>query len=165
MADQTWLHDWHHDDYDLAKDHIFKQLGDYSTEMEVFGRQVLVAVYVRPLVNPRTGLSFTDNQQKEDIFQGKVGMVLMLGPDAFQGDPGYVEGTYGPKGAPQVGDWLFTNANTGMSLNITGKGAVRITEKDRRDDDVPQYPMAGWACRVIADDQFIGRVKNPHNVV
>lgn len=47
----------------------------------------------------------------------------------------------------------------------TGKGAVRITEKDRRDDDVPQYPMAGWACRVIADDQFIGRVKNPHNVV
>jgi hypothetical protein len=165
MGDQTWLHDWHHDDYDLAKGHIFKQLGDYTGELEVFGRQVLIAVYVRPLMNPRTGMHFTDTQQKEDIFQGKVGLVLALGPDAFKGDDDYVAATFGPKGAPEVGDWVFTNPNAGMSLNIIGKGGERVTEKDRRDEDVNLYPIAGWACRVVPDEQFIGRVLNPHNVV
>lgn len=166
MADQSYLLDWHHDDYELAKSHIFRQLGDYHKEIEVWGRDVLIAVYIRPLLKPGTLIQSTQAQQKEDQFQGKVGMVLMLGPEAFKGTAEWMAAKFGASSPPAVGDWLFCPANDGMALQMAGSGAERVLETlpGRREPE-ELYPWAGWNCRIIRDDLFIGRVKNPHMVV
>lgn len=166
MTDQSYLHGWHHDDYAVAKQHIAQQLGDYDNEVKVFGRQVLCAVYIRPTLNPRTGVHATDKHQQEDIWQGKVLLVLKCGPDAFQGDAGYVTAMFGgPDDVPKPGDWLMANANTGLSLNVRGEGGTRVVERNRRDEEEKLYPFDGWACRIVPDDLFIGAVLKPHVVV
>ena len=167
MADTSYLLDWHHDDYELVKKHIWQQLGDFSREIEIWGRQVLIAVYIRPLVRPGSMIQATEKQQLEDQYQGKVGMVVALGPEAFKGDPGWIAGQFG-KGVepPKPGDWLYLSANDGMPLQVAGTGAVRVmgTLPHRREEEA-LYPWAGWNCRVVRDDLFIGRVKAPHMVV
>jgi hypothetical protein len=158
------LHNWHHDDYEIAKEHIWRQLGDISESL-VFGRQVLCAIYIRPAFNPGNKLTYTDHQQAEDIAQGKSMLVLQLGPDAFQGDDDYVASMFGKWGPPKVGDWLWARAGTGEQLQMQGEGAERVTYQDRHGDDQKSYPFDGWPCRVLQDDSFIGRVAKPHQVV
>ncbi len=166
MADTSYLLDWHHDDYELAKKHILQQVGDYPAEIEIWGRGVLIAVYIRPLVKPGSMIQSTAEQQKEDQFQGKVGMVLALGPDAFKGEPGWLEGQFGKAPVPKVGDWLFCSANDGITLQVAGSGAERVMDKlPHRREPEPLYPWSGWCCRIIRDDLFIGRVKSPHMVI
>lgn len=165
MTDMSYLHGWHHDDYEMAKRHIAQQIGKLDDELEVFGRQVLCAVYIRPLLNPRSGIQSSDKHQQEDIWQGKVLMVLRCGPDAFRGEDSYIKAMFGESGAPKPGDWLIANANTGLSINIKGEGGTRVTAEDRRGEQEKLYPMDGWACRIVPDDLFIGRVLKPHTVV
>jgi hypothetical protein len=167
MGDQSFLLNWHHDDYETAKQHILEQLGNYHEELDLWGRSVMVAVYIRPLVKPGTTIQFTDTQQKEDQFQGKVGMILAMGPDAFKGDASWINAQFGGEGGvPKVGDWLFSSANDGITLQIGGSGGKRVMGiLPHRRAEEPLYFFDGWCCRIIRDDLFIGRVKNPHMVV
>lgn len=160
----TRLHNWHHENYEIAKQDIAVQMGDISTE-EIFGRQVLCAVYVRPLMNPKSGLTVTEKQQAEDVHQGKVMLVLKCGPSAFQGEAEYVEATYGPKGAPKPGDWLWSRATAGDTQSIAGEGAVQVRYEDRHGEKHDAYGFQGWPCRVLSDEDFIGRTATPHSVV
>jgi len=164
VSDYTRLHKHGHDDYEVAKQHIHQMIGDF-TEIEIFGRQVLVAVYVRPNRNPVTGLFMTTKEQKEDIWQGKAVLVLKCGPDAFQGDDGYVASTFGPGGAPKPGDWLFAAQQSGFPVSLSGDGAARVKAKDHRDEEMDVYEWDGWPCRIVPDDNFIGRLTNPTGVV
>lgn len=164
MSDVTRLHKWHHDDYNVAKDQIHQSLGDLE-EIDVFGRQVLVAVYVRPDVNPATGVYQTINAMKEDWWQGKSVLILKCGPDAFRGDESYVSATFPRAEAPCPGDWMFANANAGIQISLLGEGADKPMVKDRRGDLVPIYDWDGWPCRLIPDDQFLGRIAKPHSVI
>lgn len=167
MGDQSFLLEWHHDDYELAKQHIYQQLGNYHEELELWGRSVLIAVYIRPLVKPGSVIQSTTQQQKEDQFQGKVGMVLAIGPDAFKGDQSWIKAQFGGVDyAPRLGDWLFCSANDGITIQMAGSGGERVkgTLPGRREPE-DLYPWSGWCCRIIRDDLFIGRVKNPHMVV
>lgn len=158
------LHNWHHDDYEIAKQDILRQVGDIS-ESQVFGRQVLCAIYIRPARNTKTGIEYTDKQQAEDIAQGKSMLVLQLGPSAFAGEPEEIEAMYGPNGAPKIGDWLWARSNVGESLQMAGEGSERVTYEDRRGEVQKSYPFDGWPCRVLSDETFIGRVAKPHQVV
>lgn len=166
MAEVSYsrLHSWHHDDYRVAREHILQQVGDI-TESQVFGRQVLCAIYIRPARNPINGLEYTDKQQAEDIAQGKSMLILQLGPDAFQGDESYQKSMFGDFGAPKVGEWLWARSNSGEPVHIAGEGAMRVTYMDRRQEIQNAYPFEGWPCRVLHDESFIGRVAKPHQVV
>lgn len=158
------LHKWHHSDYEVVKQHIWAQLGDIS-ESQVFGRQVLCALYIRPGRNPVTGIEFTEKAQAEDIAQGKSMLVLQLGPDAFCGTDDYQRSMFGDWGAPKVGDWLWSRSAVGEPLHMQGEGAVRIMHDDRRAEAQKSYPFDGWPCRVLSDESFIGRVAKPHQIV
>ena len=158
------LHSWHHDDYEIAKEHIRRQMGDFS-ESQVFGRQVLAAIYIRPSRNPATGIEYTEKQQAEDIAQGKSMLVMQLGPDAFKGDDEYLMAMFGEWGPPKVGDWLWARSGTGEPVHICGEGAERVVHADRRGEQQNSYPFDGWPCRVLEDSSFIGRVAKPHQVV
>jgi hypothetical protein len=164
MADVTRLHKWHHDDYNVAKEQIWKAIGDISG-IDVLARQVLVAVYVRPDVNPATGVYQTIGGMKEDWWQGKSVLVLKCGPGAFLGDESYLRATFPDGKMPQPGDWMFANANSGIQISLFGEGAERIMGVDRRGDMIPIYDWDGWPCRIIPDEQFLGRLTKPHSIV
>lgn len=169
MAEASYsrLHSWHHDDYQVAKDHIMRQIGDFS-DSQVFGSQVLCAIYIRPARNPLNGLEYTDKQQAEDIAQGKSMLILQLGPNAFGGpdaDGTYLKSMFGDYGAPKVGEWLWARSNSGEPVHISGEGAERVTYLSRQKDECNAYPFEGWPCRVLHDESFIGRVAKPHQVV
>jgi hypothetical protein len=162
-ANTNLLHQWHHDDYEEAKRQIYQHLGDTS-DLEIFGRQVVVAVYVRP--NKTAGGFFlTVDAQKEDVWQGKAVLIVKMGPDAFRGDDSYVEATYGFKGAPRPGDWVFLRAQDGLAVSLCGDGASRAQGKDMRGSAVDIYGWDGWPCRIVADETVIGRINKPHEIV
>lgn len=164
VADLNNLHGWHHDDYEVAKDHIIRQMGSMDG-LEVFGRQVLVGVYVRPMMNPRNGWIVTEKEQRQDWYESKVVLVLAHGPDAFTGDDSYLQATY-PRGErPKVGDWLFQNANSGIQMNFCGDNADRVKYEDRRGEPQALYANDGWPVRIVTDDTFLGRLTKPHSVV
>lgn len=157
-------HQAFYNDYEVCKAHILQAIGDYST-LDLFGRQVLVAVYCRPNVTPG-GIMLPEKDQKEDWWQTKTVLVLKMGPDAFHGKESFHNATYG-RGipAPGVGDWLFANANAGIQLSLRFEGASRPQGLDRNGNPMDLFVGDGWPCRIMDDTNFIGRVAKPHNVV
>ena len=150
-------------DYEVAKQFIHQAIGDIS-EMEVFGRTVLCAIFCRPNVTP-AGVYLTTKEVKEDQWQHKAVLVLKCGPSAFTGDASYIEATYGAGGAPKPGDWLFARPEAGVQMNCEGERASRPQGVDHRGEPMDIFDWDGWPCRVIPDDDFIGRVAKPQSVV
>ena len=159
------------DDYNVAKLHITQAIGDLS-DLDVFGRNVLVAVFVRP--NTMTvrrpdgteGVIYLPLKEiLEDWYQHKVVMVLKCGPEAFTGDESYLKATFGDSPPPKPGEWLFANASSGIQLNICGEGGSRPQGVDRRGEPMDIYEFDGWPCRLMSDESFFGRLERPHSVV
>lgn len=158
------LHGWGHEDYDVAKEHIHRQLGNLDG-LRVYGRQALVAVYVRPAFNARTGMHHTEKEQQKDWYEGKVVLLLKTGPSAFVGDDSYMQATFSDGRPPKIGDWMFQNANSGIQISFQGDGHERVMYEDRRGDEHPLYPGEGWQVRMTLDDGFLGDLQRPTSVV
>jgi co-chaperonin GroES (HSP10) len=96
------------------KEKLLQELGDIS-DVEVFGNQVLIAVYTRP-VEAKTigGIMLPGSINDADKFQSKTGLVVKMGPDAF----------YDPNGKWFKGisikdhDWVISRPADGWSLTI-----------------------------------------------
>ena len=118
-------------------------LGDY----EIFHNLVLVATYIAPqkvLKGPNGEdiiLHQTDKAHDEDRFQGKIGLVLKVGPLAFADD------TLAKFGGVELrpGDWVIYRPSDGHELFI----------RDRSKNN------EGLSCRLIEDTFVRGRVKDP----
>jgi co-chaperonin GroES (HSP10) len=67
------------------KEKLLTDLGDLSG-IEIFNNQVLVAVYIRPN-KTKSGIILTDETVNEDRYQGKVGLLVGMGPAASQPYP------------------------------------------------------------------------------
>ena len=162
------LHAWKHDDYEVAKQHILQMIGDISGD-EVFGRQVIVAVYIRPNRNQKLGVYITTEietkKQQEDIFQGKIALIVKLGPSAFAGEPSYLQAMFGDRPPPGVGDWVILRASDGIPTSMKGEGASRPKFKDTRGAEQDVYAWDGWPCRYVVDDSVIGRTDKPHTIL
>lgn len=120
--------------------------GDLS-DYEVFHNLVLVATYVAPplMMKGPNGedvpLHLTDRALAEDRFQGKVGLVIKVGPTAFQDDGVAKFGGV----AVSVGDWVMYRPSDGTELFI----------RDRRKIN------EGLSCRLIEDVFVRGRTSDP----
>ena len=88
---------------DPAK-HILDELGDLS-DIGVYRNLVLVAIYVRPS-QTASGIHLADRTKEEDKHQGKVGLIVKAGPQAFV-DP---ENKWFDGNPPKVGDWVWSMA-------------------------------------------------------
>ena len=78
-------------------------IGDSLEGCPVLGSDVLVWHYTQP-ERTRGGIIRADSTKKEDIYQGKVGMILAMGPDAFrwfEKDGSPYEGR-----VPQLHEWV-----------------------------------------------------------
>ncbi len=114
-----------------AKKIIFELVGNLDN-VEVIGSQVLLGIYVRP-EKTKGGIFLTDSAKEEDIWQGKVGLVLKWGPDAFRDENGDLY-----EQRAEVGDWGVFRINDTWTLKV---------------GDMP--------CRLVADKSLRLKLKDP----
>lgn len=96
-----------------------QRLGNLDFIKHVMGNQVLVVTFIRPNQKQLAGggtIHFADKTLEEDKYQGKVGLVVQVGPIAFQDDKEY---TFNGQSAG-VGDWVVYRISDGMPLAIRG---------------------------------------------
>jgi co-chaperonin GroES (HSP10) len=97
------------------KQYILDQLSGEQDKIDLFGARVLVATYIRP-EKTVGGIIITENTRREDQFQGRVGLVLKLGPAAFQ-DSSEAK-FYGKSLKP--GDWAYYRPSDGVGIAVNG---------------------------------------------
>jgi len=114
------------------KKEILDEIGDIK-EVEIFNNQILVGVYIRPQ-KTASGIILTDKTIDEDKYQGKVGLVLKMGPDAFVDETG----KWFKNMKIKVGDWVVFRPSDGWAIDINSK-----------------------RCRILDDVAVRGRVKSP----
>jgi co-chaperonin GroES (HSP10) len=119
------------------KQALLDSLGDV-VDIEIFHNKVLVATYIGPEKTPG-GIIRPDKSILEDRFQSKVGLVIKLGPLAFQDD---AIAKFGGKTIKE-GDWVIAYPSDGRELFSV----------DVRD--------GATSCRLFADTQIQGRVPDP----
>jgi co-chaperonin GroES (HSP10) len=90
--------------------------------IQPLGTGVMVAVYKRP-ARTAGGIILTDKTKDEDDYQGKVGLVLKLGPIAFEDDATHRFGD----AVPKPGDWIVYNVGETFSFEL-GSQRCRIIE-------------------------------------
>lgn len=117
------------------KQGLLDAVGDVGN-YDIFHNQILVAVYVRPNITAG-GILLTDNTLKEDEYQGKVGLVVKVGPTAFLDSQ--EDDFQGQQVFP--GDWVVFRTGDGWALTI-------------RDT----------ACRILTDRTIRMRIKEPGDI-
>lgn len=118
---------------------LLDALGDISG-VEVFHSLVMVATHVRPAITAG-GIHLPDKTLLEDRFQGKVGLVVKMGPLAFKDDE-LTRARFGGV-TVSVGDWVFYRPGDGFEMY-----SVDPTD-------------GGTSCRLFDDTQIMGRVSDP----
>lgn len=108
------MHAMQHDE--KPEDTIHKAVGDISG-IELFGVNVLVGTYIRPQ-KTKGGLYLTDKVRDEDLYQGKVGLVLKVADGAFLDGDNADTKFHGKR--CKAGDWIFYSVQDGWSLSING---------------------------------------------
>lgn len=104
------------------KDETRERIGPVEG-ITVTGHQVLVGIYVRP-EQTRGGLFLPETHRREDVFQGKVGLVLAVGPEAFVPSEQYPF-----KVRAEVGDWVVFKVADGWPFRINNdRGDCRMLD-------------------------------------
>jgi len=114
---------------------ITKELGNID-DIEIFHNQVLAAIYLRP--EQTIGKIIIPEQTRaEDKYQGKVGLIIKKGADAFIDDTGkWFKGV-----KLDIGDWIVFRPSDGWQLTVHG-----------------------ILCRILDDTDIRGRVPAPDSV-
>lgn len=107
------------------KQELWKKVGDLKS-IRLRSYQILVAVYLSPKVKKLASgmlLHVPDSVADEDRYQGKVGMIIKMGPLAFVDD--VANGvTFLPEDKCKPGDWIVFRASDGWQVTLTGKGST-----------------------------------------
>lgn len=101
---------------------IWSAVRPMLADITVMGPQLLLGLYHRA-EKTAGGIYLPDRTKDEDIYQGKVGLVLAIGPLAFQEDENHKWGTR----VPQIGDWVGFRISDGWPM-ILGKQHCRMVE-------------------------------------
>ncbi len=120
------------------KTEIKKAIGSLDG-IEIFHNQVLAAVFIRP-EKTKGGIlrpDYTGGTRDEDKWQGKVGLIVKTGPEAFN-DP---TGAWFKDVNLVVGDWIIFRASDGWSITVNGV-----------------------LCRILDDTTIRGKTDDPERV-
>ena len=100
----------------------FKPLMERSG-LRALGHDELIGVYDRAGKKTAGGL-WTPETNREDQFQGKVGIVLSMGPMASPRNPDFVE-WFGDD-YPKIGDWVGVNVRDGFTFLLGNQTCRQI---------------------------------------
>lgn len=90
--------------------------------IEVVGQYVLIGKYIRPAgLKTMGGIELPESAVADDRYQTKVGLVLKMGPRAFQDDDQVK--FYGWK--PDIGDWVAFRSSDGLNFQV-GRHECRL---------------------------------------
>jgi co-chaperonin GroES (HSP10) len=112
------------------------KVGDLNG-VDVMYNMVLLAAYIRP-ERTKGGIIRPGESKEEDVWQGKVGLVLKLGPDAFQDDD---DTSFNGQKA-EAGEW------------VVFKGG-----------DAWQLTIGDWPCRLVRDSSIKMKVTDPSMIL
>ncbi len=84
---------------------------------------LLVALWHRP-EKTAGGIILTDKSRGEDIYQGKAGLIIKMGPMAFQDDETTTPPIKWPI-KPKIGDWVLFRVSDGWPF-VLGETHCRI---------------------------------------
>lgn len=115
---------------------IKKKVGDLSG-ISVMFNMVLLAAYVRP-EKSKGGIIRPGENVEEDVWQGKVGLVMKHGPDAFMDDTDM--SFHGQKA--QLNEWVVFKVGDAWQLTIND-----------------------WPCRLVRDSSIRMKTKDPSIIV
>ncbi len=117
---------------DPAQD-IRDDVQGFIASIQPLGAQVLLVMYERGkqkgggdtmtaggIIVPITAQGI----MAEDHWQGKVGLVMAMGPIAFKDDTSHQFGGVTPK----VGDWVMINIGDTYSFDLPGERRARMTD-------------------------------------
>jgi hypothetical protein len=95
------------------KQEIIARLGTWLDGFEILNNEVLLATYLRPH-KTKGGIILTDKVLGEDVFQGKVGLVVKVGPSCdFPTVPIFLH------------DWVVIKSSDGLAMEILA-GDTRV---------------------------------------
>jgi co-chaperonin GroES (HSP10) len=106
-------------------------------DFEVMGDRVLIGIFMRP-EKTKGGIIRPSTNKEEDVWQGKVGLVLKWGPNAFI-DP---ETGIQYDQVADVGEWVVFKVGDGWQLEVN------------------KMP-----CRMVKDVNIIAKVNDPMSVL
>lgn len=122
---------------------IQESIGDLNGH-QVLKDLVLVATYIEPNVT-KGGIILTDKRIEESRYQGKVGLILKLGPTAFKYD-----GQYPYEGPlPKVGDWVKYHPGNAREFFLGGPGGDG---------------NSGISCRHISSELIDAIIDDPRKI-
>jgi co-chaperonin GroES (HSP10) len=124
---------------ECPRQEILDKVGDLK-DVEVFGSDVLVALYIRPQ-KTKSGIILSDNTREEDRWQGKAGLILKLGPTAYTDEDGVKFRDI------QEGDWVVFRPSDGWPVTLNTSSSV--SSKD------------AIACRIVTDIHIRMRISSP----
>lgn len=106
------------------REDLLAKVGGLVDHVVPLGSNVMVAIYERP-AKTKFGILLPENvgARKEDEHQGKVGLVLRLGPIAFKEDERHSFGALLPK----HGDWIVYSVSETFSFML-GDIKIRMVE-------------------------------------
>lgn len=119
------------------KEDIINKLGSLD-HFELFNNQVLVAVYKRP-EKTKSGLYLTENTRSDDRYQSKVGLIVKMGPSAFEdNEEGWFQDT-----EFNLHDWIVYRPSDGWEITLGDQPII---------------------CRILIDTQIRARVNHPDQI-
>jgi co-chaperonin GroES (HSP10) len=99
---------------------LLREIGDIS-DIEVLNDRILIAIYRHEGKTEGGIITDIGTTQKESDYQGKVGLVLKIGPLVN------VEGKAQTRGAElKIGDWVVVNPSSGLSMHAGKHGSDRM---------------------------------------
>lgn len=104
---------------------ITDQTDKFMESVELLGADVLVGIYIRPEMTAGR-IILAANTRKEDEWQGKVGLILAMGPLAFVEDSDHRFG----KNPPKVGDWVAFRPGDTWQLSLGEQKCRTIEDVD-----------------------------------
>jgi len=121
--------------------------------IQLLRNRVLVASFIRP-EKTSGGIIRPDAVREEDKWQGKAGLILAVGPSAFDFEEVDADVEMGMTrddarahhNIPNVGEWVFFRGS------------------DTWDSGLQVAPGVGAHCRFIFDDAIIGRIADPATI-
>lgn len=118
---------------------LWKLVEPYLDDIDLLGPQVLCVTYIRPETTAGGIIlsSGTGHTRDEDIYQGKVQLMVKAGAEAFKADDQHKFEV-----VPEIGDWV----------------AIRV-------GDSFQFKLGDAHCRLVVDSNIRAILKRPDIVL